>query len=101
MIWIDTQGSGAIVFTASDEIVTYPLTPKSFSNQFHLWIYSTLPPLDAHGAEPVPTALIQSLNEVYAHEDIASVTLIQPDGKLQSVTPATFHIMSSQQQSAR
>ena len=101
MIWIDTLDKGAIVFAASEEIVTYPITPKSFSGKFHLWIYSTLAPLDVNEPKKLPSQLIGSLNTVFANEAIASVTLIQSDGRLQSVTPETFQLHAPQQQAAR
>jgi hypothetical protein len=95
MIWIDTAGTGQIVFAISRDI---PADGKNYSDRYHLWLYSSI-----HISEEqiLPEPLLNSLQNVFEREKFVSAMIVQPDGEMSAALPATLHLNQAQATSVK
>jgi hypothetical protein len=91
MLWIDTGTRPAtVIFAATDTVDSVDYSKQIYEEQFHLWLF------DSNNHRPVsslPPAFLSSLkrwhqvNEANGYkQDIALVTIVQPDGAQLDIT---------------
>ncbi len=91
MIWIDTEGTGQIVFAASYDI---PANGNVYSDFYHLWLYSSTPIPEN---QVLPDPLLASIQEVFQREKFVSATIVDPDGKMSAALQQSESHVDQQQ----